>query len=64
MKKKLLLVTILVLSLFLVGCVGDVEDMKEDNSKELKIDYSDTTHEVDLSYDTKNPVVEMLLLIL
>ena len=59
MKKKLLLVTILVLSLFLVGCVGDVEDMKEDNSKELKIDYSDTTHEVDLSYDTKNPVVEM-----
>jgi len=59
MKKKLLLVTILVLSLFLVGCVGDVEDMKEDNSKELKIDYSDTTHEVDLSYTTKNPVVEM-----
>ena len=57
MKKKLLLGTIIILSLFLVGCVGDVEDVKE--SKELKIDYSDTSHEVEINNDVKNPVVEM-----
>ena len=57
MKKKLLLGTIIILSLFLVGCVGDVEDVKE--AKELKIDYSDTSHEVEINNDVKNPVVEM-----
>lgn len=57
MKKKLLLVTIFILSIFLVGCVGDVEDVNE--GKKLKIDYSDTSHEVNIENDIKNPLVEM-----
>ena len=57
MKKKIYLLITIVLSLFLVGCIGDVNDVKEKET--LKIDYNDKTHEVDLNYDTKNPVVEM-----
>ena len=56
MKKRLLLISIFFLSLFLVGCVGDVNDVKEENI--LKIDNNDTTHEVEINNE-KNPIVEM-----
>ncbi len=58
MKKKILFISLLFISFFLVGCIGDVNDVN-DNLKELKIDYSDTSHEIDLNNDIKNPVVEM-----
>ncbi len=53
MKKIINITVILLLILIVTGC----SDTEEGNS--LKIDYNNKDHEIDLKYDTKNPVVQM-----
>ena len=53
MKKIISFTIVLLLILLVTGC----SDMEEGNS--LKIDYTNKDHEIDLKYETKNPVVQM-----
>ena len=53
MKKIISLTIVLLLILLVTGC----SDTEEGNS--LKIDYTNKDHEIDLKYETKNPVVQM-----